>query len=54
MARLTLSRDIYGKGSLKEFGVREKEFNEKLPIIAEEVAGVARTGSNPCLMRLKS
>lgn len=33
--------------TLKEFGVDEKEFNEKLPKIAELAVGDACTGSNP-------
>ena len=33
--------------TLKEFGVEEKEFNEKLPKIAELAVGDACTGSNP-------
>lgn len=33
--------------SLKEFGVPEEEFFEKLPSIAEHAVGDACTGSNP-------
>ena len=33
--------------TLQEFGVEEKEFNEKLPKIAELAVGDACTGSNP-------
>lgn len=33
--------------SLKEFGVPEEEFFEKLPFIAEHAVGDACTGSNP-------
>ena len=33
--------------TLKEFGINEEEFNEKLPTIAELAVGDACTGSNP-------
>ena len=33
--------------TLKDFGVNEAEFNEKLPKIAELAVGDACTGSNP-------
>ena len=33
--------------TLKEFGIDEKEFKEKLPAIAENAVGDACTGSNP-------
>ena len=42
-----MNRALEIPATLKAFGINEAEFNEKLPVIAENAVGDACTGSNP-------